>query len=215
MLPLPKAFQGQNAEEIVTRLLADAYTPVASADPKTRIFRNAQKDHLVRLSSTPLLTEAFCAACQKNTGNRFLPEIFAHATLGPDLHISITENLVTAAEAHENPVTVSGHAHAVAALFEGDDIHGEVHKYMIQDAQILEAVQAISGCALELCKKTPTAIDSSPDGILFRLNEQGCQTIYANPLIPGDKADALQKLQWIEKRFSAKERSATHSPYWR
>jgi hypothetical protein len=217
MLPLPKSFEGQTAEQIVTRLLADAYTPVALNDPRTRLFRDAKGDHLIRLSTAPQLAEAFCDACQKNSGNVFLPQIFSHAALGPDLHIAISENLVTAEEAEKNPVTLFGHARAVSSLFEGDEMHADVHKLMVMDKNILDAVQAIFGCGLKLCKESPVALDLRGSSILFRSNAKGCQTIYANPLIASTETaeESLKKLQWIEKRFSEAERNAPKSPYWR
>lgn len=217
MLLLPKSFQGQTAEQIVTRLLADAYTPVAFNDPRTRIFRDATGDHLIRLSTAPQLAEAFCNACQQNDGNVFLPKIFSHAALGPALHIAITENLKTVEEADKNHATLFGHARAVSSLFEGDEMHADVHKLMIMDKNILNAVQMISNCALDLCTETPVALDPCGASILFRTNGVFCQTVYASPLIASTETaeKSLKKLQWIEKRFSESERNAPNSLYWR
>jgi len=220
MLPLPKSFQGQTAEDIVTRLLADAYTPVVSADPQTRIFRDAKESHLIRLSTAPSLADAFCKACQANKGNSFLPDVFSHATLGPDLHVSVTENLISSCETGHAEITMFGHARAVSSLFEGDEMHAPVHKFMAQDETLLNAVRTIFNCGLALCQD-PAApavmIDPRGQSILFRANEKGCQTVYANPLIASDqsKAESLKKMQWIIARFSDCERHAPHSPYWR
>lgn len=211
-------FRGQTAEQITKTLLADGYQAVKTPDPLCRIFRDSQSSHLVRLSDTPRLSAAFCAACQADDDNGFLPKIFSHATFGPDLHVSVSENLVRLEEISQEPsITLFGHARAVSSFFAGDDMHKDVHRCMTYEPRLLSAAHALVAVAMK-DGAPQTAINPCGDSIWFRNNKQGCQTVYADPFMAASgksNTDCRNDLQWIETRLSEQERMASYSPYWR
>ena len=224
MKPNLEDFRGQTAKQITKTLLAKGYQAVSSPHPSSRFFRDPQSDHLVRLSETPRLTAAFCAACQASNDNNFLPKIFSHATLGPTLHVSVSENLHRLEEIGAQPnITLFGHARAVSSFLAGDEMHKDVHRCMLFEQPIIDAAQTLIAVALKDCHAASAAsepaftLDPCGDSIWFRSGEGNCQTIYADPFMasPKDPAETLKELQWMERRFSSQERDAEKSAFWR
>lgn len=213
-------FRGQTAAQIETTLLANGYQAVQAPDPLCRTFRDSQSTHLVRLSNVPDLSAAFCAACQADHNNCFLPAIFSHATLGPALHISVSENLVRLEELSNEPsITLFGHARAVSSFFAGDEMHKDVHRCMTYEPRLVLAAKALIDVALKGNNNPAnTTLDPCGNSIWFRNNKEGCQTVYASPfMVDSGKTAAICKdeLQWMKTRFSDQEMAACRSAYWR
>lgn len=213
-------FRGQTAAQIAKALLADGYQAVKTPDPLCRTFRDSQATHLVRLSKIPDLSAAFCEACQANPDNQMLPTIFSHATLGPSLHVSVSENLMQLEELSKEPrITLFGHARAVSSFLAGDEMHRDVHRCMTYEPNLVAAAKTLIDVALKGNNHpSNTTLNPCGDSIWFRDNQGGCQTVYASPfMVDSGKTPATCKdeLQWMKTRFSEQEMAATHSAYWR
>lgn len=211
MLPDLKSFQGHNTDQIIARLNADGYQEIDSL-----LYRSPDAGHMVRLSNAPDLMSAFCKACQGGRKNEFLPRIFDHAVVAPGLHVSVTENLLSVKDFEAaTTTTVFGHARAVSSMFEGDEMHAVVHRCMASDPAMRAAILKIANCALGT--KAPVTLNPRGETILFRHDENGCRTVFANPLLVRENLSAkacAQHLNWVKKRFSKAERDAPSSAYW-
>lgn len=220
MTPDLKKFRGQSTPSIINSLLADGYMAINPSNLHCQIFRDSAATHLIRLSPKPCLSAAFAKACLLEKENGFLPKIHSHMTLNTDLHATVTENLRCIEEIEEGrKITVFGHARAVSSFLAGDEMHMHVHKCMSHDPQLLGAARTIASVAMKAFKSVPeTAINPSGDSIWFRVNDAGCQTVYANPyFLTKDKTaqECRNDLQWITKRLTETERMAPMSAYWR
>jgi|GEM_PF-6089905 hypothetical protein len=211
MLPDLKSFQGHSSNQIIARLNADGYQEIDS-----QVYRSADASHLLHLSNAPDLTAAFCRACQDGAPNEFLPVVYDHATISSDLHVSVTENMRCVSEFEANMhTTVFGHARAVSSMFEGDEMHADVHRFMASDDTMRDAMMRVVDCALDT-KKSVT-IDPCGNSIMFRHNENGCRTVFARPFVARDDLspkECEKHLNWIKNRHSQAERDAAASPYW-
>lgn len=231
-------FHGHTAEQLTNTLIADGYREIPSTTPLSRVFRDAQETHLVRLSNTPSLSAAFCAASRiyyrANPDKAvFLPQVFRHATINPSLHVAVTENLLRLDEAADpSEHTLFGHARAVSSLFAGDEMHKDVHRCMTLEPSLLQAIRMIIRIGLGETRKTiaaetrqqgqnslPAAFAINPQGdsIWFRCNGSGFRTVYADPFCESTDSpkDILEQLTWMDRRFKNKEIMAASSRFWR
>jgi hypothetical protein len=213
------SFRDLTVYKAIARLLPLGYKPVDNS-PGCRIFRDAAKTHLLTLSSVPALAEEFNRACDTNRSNPHLPKIFESRTLGPSLHVRISENLNACTDfPEEERITICGLARAFSSLFEGDDIHVNVHPALRQDEKLLGAVRSVIACGEELTRPAndsalPVKIEHRGHSVFFRPGTN--EPVFASPLVPACAPVAVchDRLQMVKTRFTEAEMTRADSPYW-
>lgn len=211
--------QGRDAGQAGQYFLAHGYKPVNSR-PDCRIFRDPGATHLVHLSSLPALGRDFSAACSAAPENPHLPKILEEHALGPALYLRVSENLLSCKDfPADTRQTVCGLARAFSSLFEGDDIHVNVHPLLRDSLPLREAVRRVIACGESLSNP------ARPDAVAVRIERRGHsilfrpdtnEPVFASPLVPasGSPKATYRRLQLIRTRFSDEEMARPDSRYW-
>lgn len=213
------AFQGLSIRQAIQRLIPLGYAPL-DVGPGCRIFRDAPGSHLMTLSPVPVLAEAFSTACAQNPPNPHLPKLFESRTLGPALHIRVTENLNACTDFPvDTHKTICGLARAFSSLFAGDDIHINVHPELCKNEPLLDAVHRVIACGEGVNDPARTGalavrIENRGHSVMFRPDSN--EPVYASPLVPARQSlkTSYQRLQLVKTRFTPEEMANPDSVYW-
>jgi hypothetical protein len=184
---LLKAFQGLNQEARRQKLKDEGYEVLRRGN-LCSVYHKPDSDVVLRISMRPATAELMSRCFANNTGNPYLPRVYAHETVAPDKHICAMEKLISLEELDEEGDDLVGQARALASFPFGDNLHVDVHKIFAMDKNLMAAVRALASCARESILNPSSngeclSLERNVDGIMFRRENGMLHPVFVDTLI--------------------------------